>query len=930
METEAMGMATRKYNPGFLSDDEIVASFCVRTNEFDSIVEILRDCHRSSNPHQMVIGPRGFGKTSLLLRIAVEIQRNVTLSSHLFPIVFSEESYEISTAGEFWLECLSRLAIRATFTEDEPDLNRTYDELRTISDDQILEERCLGTLLDFSDRQDKRLVLLIENLNGIFRDMIDPDAGWRLRKILQTEPRIILLASATSRFDQIDNPDQALYDLFRITPLHPLEIKECATLWETVSGRYVQQETIRALRILTGGNPRLIMIVARFGASLSFRNLITDLFDLVDDHTEYFRSHLEALPAQERRVYLALADLWKPATTREISDRARLDTNKCSAQLARLIERGIVENAGGTTRRKQYYLTERMYNIYYLLRRPRGSGRMINLLILFMESFYSPSELREIGLGIAHDALTLHDEMRVLYKMAFEKLITLPALADHRSELRVTSAEATGHGLIERGFALRDEGRLNEALSIFDEVISQCGEKRTPFLLNLEAQALIEKGEILWGLNRMEDALATYEKIIHRYGTIETPILCEIVALALLNKGITLHELKRPEEAIAANDEVVRRYGKSKDTGVLATVAMAFCQKAIMLTEMSRLQEAMALSDELIHRFEGNKEKHIVVAVATTLCNKGTLLRKMNRPEEELDIYDEVVHRYGASKETALKKKVAQALLNKAATLVNQNRPNKALAAFDEVLRSTAEKTDIPVLEAKALFGMGNAFYLLNRPDEALAAYDDVVQRFGESQVPSLGELVVQALAKKVFILNDMDRQEESCVTHEELVRRMGSDAPKYHELIECSLIKKAEFELTCGRYKSAILALERCHPRSVHARSRVHFVHAEAILAEGNTYAAKSIIKAILKDLPKLGKIPRKHLSKLMELSIQLGSENMRQLVEASPSADILLPLATALAQEQGLSPRVAREVEDVAHDIRKALKVLKKQYKL
>ena len=42
-----------------------------------------------------------------------------------------------------------------------------------------------------------------------------------------------------------------------------------------------------------------------------------NLLDLVDEHTEYFKSHLEALPPQERRVYLALARLWKPSTTRE-------------------------------------------------------------------------------------------------------------------------------------------------------------------------------------------------------------------------------------------------------------------------------------------------------------------------------------------------------------------------------------------------------------------------------------------------------------------------------------------------------------------------------------------------------------------------------------------------------------------------------------
>ena len=40
----------------------------------------------------------------------------------------------------------------------------------------------------------------------LFADMDDPDAGWRLRHTLQTEPHIVLLGSATSRFDEIDQP----------------------------------------------------------------------------------------------------------------------------------------------------------------------------------------------------------------------------------------------------------------------------------------------------------------------------------------------------------------------------------------------------------------------------------------------------------------------------------------------------------------------------------------------------------------------------------------------------------------------------------------------------------------------------------------------------------------------------------------------------
>ena len=283
-----------------------------------------------------MIGPRGSGKTSLLLRIAVEARRNAALASRYFPVVFAEESYEVATAGEFWLECLTNLATQAPLREEVPNLHRTVDELRAIRDDLSLADRCLGTLLDFADREDKRLVLMVENLNMLFGDMADPEVGWRLRKILQTEPRIIMFASATSRFDEIDNPDRALYDLFRVRTLRPLDTNQCAVLWETVSGRRPARETVRSLEILTGGSPRLISIVARFSAGLSFRDLMAHLLDLVDDHTEYFKGHLESLPAQERRVYLALATLWKPATTREIASYARLETSTCSAQLARL------------------------------------------------------------------------------------------------------------------------------------------------------------------------------------------------------------------------------------------------------------------------------------------------------------------------------------------------------------------------------------------------------------------------------------------------------------------------------------------------------------------------------------------------------------------------------------------------------------------
>ena len=78
-----MAVAAKKYNPGFLTDDEIVASFCVRASEFESIIECLGESAGASSIHSLVIGPRGSGKTHLLLRVAAEVRRGCRASRTL-------------------------------------------------------------------------------------------------------------------------------------------------------------------------------------------------------------------------------------------------------------------------------------------------------------------------------------------------------------------------------------------------------------------------------------------------------------------------------------------------------------------------------------------------------------------------------------------------------------------------------------------------------------------------------------------------------------------------------------------------------------------------------------------------------------------------------------------------------------------------------
>ena len=797
----------RKYNPGFLTDAELLETFCVRQVEFESLLDTLRGCTGPANQPQIVIGPRGSGKTTLLLRLAAEVRRDPALSAPFFPVLFAEESYEVSTAGEFWLECLSQLAGQAPVRPEDPDLQRTAEALRGDMDDRSLADRCLGALLDFADRENKRLVLFVENLNMMFRDMVDSDAGWRLRKVLQTEPRIVLIASATNRFDEMDHPDHALYDMFRVCVLRRLDTAECAALWERVSGRNVEQRTIRSLEILTGGSPRLVAIVARFGAARSFRNLMDELLDLVDDHTEYFKSHLEALPPQERRVYLALADLWRPATTREIAERCRLSTSKCSAQLTRLMERGVVQVEGGTARRKEYYLAERLYNIYYLLRRRRGPTPLVEALIRFMESFYSPPELAAFGAQIARDAAQLTPEMRALYRHAFTKLAAVPTLTEYLRDLRAVAPDDFAKGIArylspprERVAPEEDAGRPSTQASV-----PNVGAEKDAKLEKLASELLDASSS---GSNAaFKKATASYDAALIRLALNGAPSRLEPLAVALVNRSAELARRNEAETALHICEDVERRFGAIQDTRLLDSVAKALVNKGAILAEMSRAREALAVWDDVVLRFSRRLEAPLCESVAISLVNKGMVLARLNRPTDVLDVCDDVVRRFGNSEASELAEQVAKALVNRGAALSGLDRLDDAIAAWDDVVQRFGKREEQAVRECvvKALENKAMALASLNRREDEVAVWDELV-RHGDGREEPIIEPVARALGSKGVALLALDQAEDALSCWDNLVQRFDrKELPDLLDAVATALSNKGAAFLALGQPADAL-----------------------------------------------------------------------------------------------------------------------------
>ena len=773
----------RKFNPGtFQSDDEVVRQFVVRQQELDLVLEVIRsNIDSPSCQHVLIVAPRGRGKTMLLARVGAELRTDNALSERLFHVRFMEESQEIATLADFWLEALFHLAHATASVNPEfsRELLATHADLIARWRDSNIEGHARAAVLEAADRLGQRLVLMVENLQALCGD-VDEDFGWRLRQTLQSEPKVMLLATATSRFKGLDDAEQPFFELFRIVDLEPLDIDACRRLWNMVSGDEQTNREITPLRILTGGSPRLLIIVASFARHRSLRQLLDELVTLVDDHTEYFRSHLEAFAKTERRVYLAVIDLWQPSSAQEIAARARMDVRTVSALIARLVTRGAIL-VEGTGRKRKYAAAERLYSIYYKLRRERDEAGLVRNLIQFMTVFYHGDELAEmVGMWCVEAAQS------PAIREGLER-----ALADRDApELQVEVAQA----LLNKGVAHGQRGEHEAALAACDDLIAHYGGSDTLELQVEVAQALLNRGVTHGQRDESEAELVAYDDLVARYGASDAPELHVQVAKALLNKGVTHGQRDESEAELAAYDDLGARYGASAAPELQVQVAKALLFKGITHGQRDESEAELAAYDDLVARYGASAAPELQVQVAKALLFKGVTHGQRDESDAALAAYDDLVARYGASAAPELQFRVARALLFKGVTHGQRDESDAALAAYDDLVAryGAGAAPELQVQVAKALLNKGITHGQRDESKAELAAYDDLVARYGGSDAPELQLRVAKALLNKGVTHGQRGESEAALVACDDLVGRYGdSDASALQAQVAMALFNK-------------------------------------------------------------------------------------------------------------------------------------------
>ncbi|MFN6171488.1 MAG: hypothetical protein ACK46J_15900 [Burkholderiales bacterium] len=593
------------FNPQLLDENDFLATFVARQDVFDFFLRQLRllDPARPAT-HHLIIAPRGYGKTSLLRRVAIAVRTEADINARLIALSFREEQHNVISLDVFWRNCVQSLA---EVREDEHAPHKEIEELETawrrhaprqsLSSEDQDGEPAKRTFNQYCARIGRRPILLIDNLDTILAGL-PASHQWALRNDLQTSGGPMLIAAASRYPESTHDQTSAFYDFFRIQTLNPLsdnEVMRCLRIRAEHRGQ--QGKTVldlidnnpgrvTALNTLAGGNPRTLGVLYSVLESHASSDVLAQLKAMLDTFTGWYQARTEELPIQSRAVFDALALNWDPMTAAKLGEATGLDTAAVSSQLSRLEKSGYVETVPLSKKKKGrsgFQVSERFYNIWYLMRNgPRRTLQSVRFLTVFLQSCFSPRERQTIARTALQNgrvdpgyALALADSMgrsqlreRLLDHASYRSELLgqtdeyLPVIASLRQTKPDTRPQAQPDGQTDSIGALDASiQRLNGATELASRVEL--------------ARALANKGLKLGALGKSEDAIVVYDEVIRRFGEATEVALLEQVARAMVSKGFRLGALGKSEAAIVVYDEVIQRFGEATDVALLEQVARA-------------------------------------------------------------------------------------------------------------------------------------------------------------------------------------------------------------------------------------------------------------------------------------------------------------------------------------------------------------------
>lgn len=390
------------YNPHLLARQDLIDTFVARQPLLDELIEDLR---RGGGGHHLLIGGRGSGKTTLLLRLAAALEDDKRLTKKCIPLRFPEEQYNVSRASDFWMnaidalmDALERQGDRATARH----LETTLIDLKPLDEGERA-KRSLAVLEGWARQTRRLIVLLVDNLDLVLDRLAD--SLWELREALSIDNRLVVVGASSRFLEEAIDYQSPFYDFFHVHELGPLSEDDARRVVLSRARRantprvteILEHDPARfkALYVLTGGTPRTLALLPTVLALEHSDRIERDLDGLLDQLTPYYKARFDDLPSQSQVIVDKVALHWHPITAAECQAATHLDINVVSAQLNRLAKSTLLTKVSLPGPSKLgFQLSERFFNIWYLMRASRRLRQRLSWLVEFLRIFYGEEDLR--------------------------------------------------------------------------------------------------------------------------------------------------------------------------------------------------------------------------------------------------------------------------------------------------------------------------------------------------------------------------------------------------------------------------------------------------------------------------------------------------------------------------------------------------------
>jgi tetratricopeptide (TPR) repeat protein/DNA-binding MarR family transcriptional regulator len=817
------------------------------------IAEAILDEVRSGLTHNnLIVGPRGTGKTHLLRYVYKTLREQVDTGRDMALIALPEEERGIATLTDFLQICVRAAGLSPG------------EILKRIADPDPIRKRDQAAAIFEETVGDRSTLIVVENLHDVF-DRLDEQDLPALRAFLQAHPRISLLASSIGLFPNSSRPDHPFYGYFTIHYLNPLTRKDARiylSLLAQADGDHElaaklrspeSQPRVNAIYALTGGNHRLFAMLSMFLTVEGLDELVGPFVQMADrELTPYYQQRLDRLSPQQYKIVRAIVDQEGAALhVNEIAQYAGLTPQATSSLLRDLLSAGLVKRTQHK-RESHYELREPLLRLVLDLK--QGTENPLPLIVNLIKQWYTPKELHKLesltsGLALRYcQAALAEKEKDIAGTVGTKKIgaaggVSLPLLqvqgaatvkdsvtallreiqdllerGQYEDALRradeVLQLDAHNpYGLSSRCQALYSLGRYEEVLATCDAILESVGSHQHAQEREQAAGALFNKGLALDALSRTDQALECYDSVMARFGSCEEPEFQRIVASAFLGRSIALDALARSKEALESYDAVVTRFGSCERSELQETVASAVFDKGVTLAALGRSEQALECYDSVVARFGSYKEPEFQRIVASALVRKGCALEALGRIAEALECHDTVLARFGLYEAPEFQETIATALFNRGVMLRFLGRADEALVTYNNVVMrfGSCNGLELRQIVGNALVNKGVTLGVLGHPDEAIAACDAAVEWCASSNRPQLLDLAACALINKARAFVTLGRADEALTLLDSVVARFGSsDVPDLRLLVVAALINKSDLLRTLRRYESALEACER------------------------------------------------------------------------------------------------------------------------